>query len=107
MSGTSQWPMSDPKIAQSNKAPKIEVRCEAVNEDEVILSVADNGPGIMPEHLPHVFDRFWQATHQRRAGAGLGLAIAKNIIEAHKGRIWAESDPGKGSVFSFTLPRSG
>jgi signal transduction histidine kinase len=71
---------------------------------EVRFSVSDNGSGISPEQLPHVFDRFWQARHARRGGAGLGLAIAKAIVEAHRGRLWVESRVGAGSTFSFTLP---
>ena len=71
---------------------------------EVRFSVADTGAGIEPEHLPHVFDRFWQARHARRAGAGLGLAIARGIVEAHGGRIWVESQPGRGATFHFTVP---
>ena len=77
----------------------------AVREgDGVRVSCADTGPGIAAEDLPHVFDRFWQARSTRRAGAGLGLAIAKGIVEAHGGRIAAESTLGQGSTFSFTLP---
>jgi signal transduction histidine kinase len=68
------------------------------------VSVADTGPGIPPEHLPHVFDRFWQARSTRRAGAGLGLAIARGIVEAHGGAIGVESAPGRGTTFHFTLP---
>ena len=70
---------------------------------EVQFSVADTGPGIPPEHVDHVFERFWQATRTRQ-GIGLGLAIARTIVQAHGGRIWVESEPGKGSVFRFTLP---
>ena len=66
--------------------------------------VADTGPGIPPEHLPHLFDRFWQAHPGERKGLGLGLAIARGIVETHGGRIWAESRPGQGSTFFFTLP---
>lgn len=77
----------------------------AAAEDGVVrVSVADTGPGIPPEHLPHVFDRFWQARSTRRAGAGLGLAIARGIVEAHGGAIGVESEPGRGTTFSFTLP---
>jgi PAS domain S-box-containing protein len=65
--------------------------------------VRDSGPGIEREHLPRLFDRFWQAQRGGKAGAGLGLAIAKNIVEAHGGQIWAESAPGEGSTFHFTL----
>jgi len=74
--------------------------------DEVVFWVADTGPGIPSENLPHVFDRFWQATRRGRRGAGLGLPIAKGIVEAHGGRIWVESTAGSGSIFSFTIPRA-
>jgi signal transduction histidine kinase len=70
----------------------------------VRVAVEDTGPGISAEHLPHVFDRFWQARSTRRAGAGLGLAIARGVVEAHGGRIWAASEPGQGTTFEFTLP---
>jgi PAS domain S-box-containing protein len=76
----------------------------AEREDSVIVSVTDNGPGITAQHLPHVFDRYWQSSRRNR-GAGLGLPIAKAIIEAHGGRIWAESEEGSGATFHFTLPR--
>ncbi|MFL5383484.1 MAG: ATP-binding protein [Longimicrobiaceae bacterium] len=72
--------------------------------DEVRVAVRDTGPGIAAEDLPYVFDRFWQARSTRRAGAGLGLAIAKGIVEAHGGAISAESIAGEGSTFAFTLP---
>jgi len=69
------------------------------------MSVADSGIGIAFEEQAHVFERFWQARHSsRRRGAGLGLAIAKGIIDAHGGRIWVTSTPGEGSTFTFTLP---
>jgi len=71
---------------------------------EVLVRVVDTGPGIPPEHLPHLFDRYWQGTRPTRRGAGLGLPITKGIVEAHRGRIWVESTPGQGSTFSFTLP---
>jgi PAS domain S-box-containing protein len=72
---------------------------------EVEFTVQDSGPGIPPQHLPHLFDRFWHArvdtlTH----GSGLGLAIARGIIGAHGGRIWVDTEPDKGSTFRFTLP---
>jgi signal transduction histidine kinase len=72
--------------------------------DAVVVRVSDTGPGIPVEHLVHVFDRYWQLTRRHR-GAGLGLPIAKAIIEAHAGRIWVESSEGKGATFHFTLPR--
>ncbi|HYH79019.1 MAG TPA: HAMP domain-containing sensor histidine kinase, partial [Longimicrobium sp.] len=76
----------------------------APSGDGVGFWVADTGPGIDPAHLPRLFDRFWQAKRGDRAGLGLGLAIAKGIVDAHGGRIWAESIPGQGSTFYFTLP---
>lgn len=75
-------------------------------EGGVRFDVADTGPGIRAEHLPHLFDRFWQANDAARRGAGLGLAICRGIVEAHGGRLWVESTPGKGSTFSFILPQA-
>lgn len=73
-------------------------------EDGVVFTVRDHGPGMNDEQLSHAFDRFWQSRRTDREGAGLGLAITRGIIEAHGGRIWAESLVGEGSTFSFTLP---
>jgi signal transduction histidine kinase len=72
--------------------------------DAVEISIADTGSGIAAENLAHVFDRFWQADRQGRAGAGLGLSIVKGIVEAHGGDIRVESKVGEGTTFSFTLP---
>ena len=69
------------------------------------FSVSDNGPGIPPEQLPSVFDRGFRGQRQQ-TGLGLGLAIAKSIVEAHGGTIGVESQPGKGSTFWFTLPEA-
>jgi len=65
--------------------------------------VTDTGPGIAPEHQPHLFNRFWQARRDDPRGAGLGLAICKSLVEAHGGRIGVESTPGQGSTFWFSL----
>ena len=70
----------------------------------VRFSVADTGPGIAEAHLPHIFDRFWQVRATGRAGAGLGLAIARGIVEAHGGTIEVTSAVGQGTTFSFTIP---
>jgi PAS domain S-box-containing protein len=73
-------------------------------EGEVRFGVTDTGIGISPEHVPYLFDRYWQARRTTRGGTGLGLAIARGIVEAHEGRIWVESEVGEGSTFFFTLP---
>ena len=72
-------------------------------EGELRFTVADTGVGIAPEHRPYVFDRFRQVAGDRR-GVGLGLPIARGIVEAHGGRIWVESHPGMGTTIHFTLP---
>ena len=72
-------------------------------------AVADDGPGIAPEHLPHVFERFYRVDKARSrelGGTGLGLSIVKHIVQSHTGRVWAESQLEKGSTFYFTLPRA-
>lgn len=75
------------------------------DEESVIVSVYDTGIGISKEDLPHVFERFYKADKARpRGGSGLGLAIAKQTVQAHGGSIWAQSEEGKGSTFSFSLP---
>jgi signal transduction histidine kinase len=71
---------------------------------EVLFSVSDTGSGISDSDIPHVFDRFWQASHGAHRGAGLGLAIVKGIVEAHGGRIWIRSTIGQGTTFLFTIP---
>lgn len=74
---------------------------------EVLVWVKDTGQGILTEQLPHLFDRFWQAKKSDRRGAGLGLTICKAIVEAHGGKIWAESTVGTGTTMFFTIPVSG
>jgi signal transduction histidine kinase len=73
---------------------------------EVRISVADTGPGIAPEDHARIFEEFQQteAGLQQREGTGLGLALSKRLVELHGGRIWVDSEPGKGSTFVFTLP---
>jgi signal transduction histidine kinase len=72
--------------------------------DDIRFDVRDTGVGIRPEHMPHLFDRLYQAQRSDRQGAGLGLAIARRITLAHDGTISADSEPGKGSTFHVTLP---
>ena len=78
--------------------------CAEEMDGEIRFGVIDSGPGIPPEQVPHIFGQFWQASSSDRRGIGLGLAIAKGIVEAHKGTIWVESQVGLGSTFYFTLP---
>ena len=70
------------------------------------FSVRDTGPGIPPAQVPKIFDRYWQARRQRGAGVGLGLSIAKGLVEAHGGTLRVETAPGAGASFAFTLPRA-
>jgi PAS domain S-box-containing protein len=84
----------------------VSIRARAFH-GELEFAIADTGDGIPVAQLQHVFDRFYQATHggrPARHGAGLGLPIARGIVEAHGGRIWIESAPGQGTVVRFTLP---
>jgi signal transduction histidine kinase len=71
-------------------------------EKEAILFVEDNGPGIESANLRHVFERFYKSSDS--GGMGLGLSIAKYLVEAHGGKIWAESEAGRGTKILFTLP---
>jgi chemotaxis family two-component system sensor kinase Cph1 len=73
--------------------------------DEIVFTVRDSGEGIPKEHLPHVFDRYWTVKEGNPTGTGLGLYITQGIVEAHGGQIVAESEPGQGSEFRFTVPR--
>jgi signal transduction histidine kinase len=70
----------------------------------VEVAVIDNGPGIPADQLPHIFGAFWQARDADRRGVGLGLWIARAIVEGHGGRIWVDSVQGRGAAFRFTLP---
>jgi signal transduction histidine kinase len=70
----------------------------------VCFHVSDTGSGIPPEHLPHLFDRFWQANRSDRRGIGLGLPIVKGLVQAHGGEIRVESELGRGTTFTFTVP---
>jgi two-component system, OmpR family, sensor histidine kinase VicK len=84
---------------------EVVVRVEE-RDGEALVSVQDSGPGIDPEHVPHLFDRFYRA-NTRASGLGLGLYISRILVEAHGGRIWVESRPGQGSTFTIGLPRDG
>jgi signal transduction histidine kinase len=83
----------------------IELRAQSI-EDMVRFEVADTGEGIPKEYQAQIFDKYFQVPSAIRKGTGLGLAIAKNIIEAHGGEVGLLSEPGQGSTFWFTLPKS-
>jgi phosphoserine phosphatase RsbU/P len=85
---------------------RIDVGYELLDQ-AVRYFVSDNGNGIPADNLPHLFDRFWTTRKGNPSGAGLGLAIARGIVEGHSGEIWAESTAGEGSTFYFTIPLSG
>lgn len=82
----------------------VDVTASASGPFNVRFAVRDTGQGISEDNLPHIFDRFWQARHATRTGAGLGLAIVRGIVEAHDGTIFAASELGKGTEIAFELP---
>jgi two-component system, sensor histidine kinase and response regulator len=86
---------------------KVTVAVEKNGDDYVQISVDDTGPGILPEEKNKIFSKFYQVDSlekEKPKGSGLGLAISKALVEMHGGRIWVESEVGKGSTFYFTLP---
>ena len=92
-------------LKYANPESAIVIRARAA-VDEVIVSVKDFGPGIAPKDQKRIFEKYYRVKDHtdRIPGTGMGLAIARNIVEAHGGKIWVESAPGQGSEFSFTLP---
>lgn len=88
-------------LSQSNTRVTLAATAEGAHAR---ITVRDEGPGIEPHLLPHIFDRFWQARHSGRPGTGLGLSIARGIVSAHGGEIGVEPAPGRGSIFHFTVP---
>ncbi|MDP4220492.1 MAG: ATP-binding protein [Bacteroidota bacterium] len=97
------------KYTNSGGSIKVELLNESPEIGQVTIRIQDTGIGIPPEHLPRLFERFYRVDKDRSrtspGGTGLGLAICKHIVEAHRGKIWVESVPSKGSVFSFTLQK--
>jgi signal transduction histidine kinase len=96
----------DNALRHTPKGGQVAIRAGRQASD-VVITVTDTGPGVMPEHLPHLFERFWRgdpSRSRRTGGSGLGLAIAQRIVEAHGGRIWAENVPDSGLQISFSLP---
>ncbi|MDI6871079.1 MAG: ATP-binding protein [Bacillota bacterium] len=101
----------DNAVKYTPEGGRVEVAAEQVSypdrRREVVVRVADTGPGIPPEHLPRLFERFYRVDRARSrqlGGTGLGLAIVKHIVERHGGRVWLESAPGAGARFSVALP---
>ena len=88
----------------------IYISLTAVGDDELCLAVSDTGVGIASEHLNHIFERFWQEERANASieqyGSGIGLSLAKNLVEMHNGTIEVESTPGRGSTFSLRMPRT-
>lgn len=91
-------------IKFSPKLSKVIVRVRS-DQQFVYVSVKDSGPGIAEKQIPHLFDRFWQASATAHQGAGIGLSVAKSIVEAHGGVLTVESHLGSGTTFTFSLPR--
>jgi signal transduction histidine kinase len=90
------------RYSPSDSTVLVRVGC---TDEQAVVSVVDRGDGIAPDELPHLFDRFYRAKNARRTdGLGLGLYITRLIVEAHGGRVWAESELGKGSAFHISLP---
>lgn len=87
--------------------PTIRIACRC-DKESVVTSVSDNGTGIAPQYQTKIFERFFRSpdASSARGGTGLGLFIAKRIVESHEGRIWVESEEGKGATFFFELPKA-
>jgi signal transduction histidine kinase len=96
----------DNAIRHTPRGGNVRVRIRA-DSREAVLEVDDDGPGIRPEDMPHVFERFWRAPGAAAGGTGLGLAIAKSIVDLHDGRITVSNRPDGGARFEVRLPASG
>jgi len=97
----------DNAIRHTRPGGNIELAAQ-VNASGVTFRVSDDGEGIAPEDLPHVFDRFYRADPARRrsdSGSGLGLSISRRLVEMHGGTITVKSAPGQGTTFTITLPQ--
>jgi two-component system phosphate regulon sensor histidine kinase PhoR len=98
----------DNALKYTPKGSRIELVARALETGEIELAVHDNGPGIPAADLPHIFERFYRVDKGRSretGGTGLGLSIVKHIVQLHGGRVWAESEVGKGTTILMRLPR--
>jgi two-component system phosphate regulon sensor histidine kinase PhoR len=98
----------DNAIKYGRTGGTVTVAGRALDGGQVEVSIQDDGPGIPPESLERVFERFYRvdkARSREQGGTGLGLAIVKHLIQCHGGRVWATSEPGHGATFYFTLPQ--
>ena len=99
----------DNAIKYTPEGGRIEVSVDEKEDRQILFSVKDNGIGIPKEDLSRIFERFYRVDKgrsQAMGGTGLGLSIVKHIVQTHGGKVWAESQPGKGSTFYFNLPKS-
>jgi two-component system sporulation sensor kinase A len=87
--------------AMPEKGGHVTVRASGLEPESLVLTVEDDGPGILPEHVGHLFEPFFTT---KLAGTGLGLPISKSIVEQHGGRIEVSSEPGRGTTFLLLLP---
>jgi signal transduction histidine kinase len=101
------WNLLDNALRYTPAGGRVAVRAERA-EGGLRVAIADTGPGITAEHLPHLFERFYrvEAGRDGQGGAGLGLAIALEIARWHGGALWAESTPGRGATFLVRLPEA-
>ncbi len=105
--GIAIWQLLSNALRYTPPGSPITLRARA-EPTEVIASVEDSGPGISEKDQRKIFEKFYRGKHQREMipGTGMGLTIAREIVRAHRGRIWVESEPGKGAKFSFSIPRT-
>jgi two-component system sensor histidine kinase KdpD len=101
------WQLLSNALKYTPPASPLMLRANA-EEKEVIISIEDRGPGISEQDRGKVFEKFYRGKDQRERipGTGMGLTIAREIVRAHHGRIWVDSEPGKGTTFSFSVPRA-